>query len=484
MKKKHWVSIIILLGIIGILFIVGISRMKSVKEPLEIQYFYNNPCGSCNGEASFYEMFNQEVGDLKEQIDYHITTYNTFQDGDLKRFEKTCDTLGIDEKDRIIPMAIVGDSVLVGDQNIEEEMREAFADKESVDKDESAHLIYFYTQSCKDCERAKVVFSENDSIENNTISLMSLDIGESATLEKLKAYFKAYKVKEKEQQVPIVFYDKGYLSGYEAIEKELPKLIEQGKLSSTITIEQGVEVERFTYTDLPKILVVGLVNGLNPCSLSMLFFLLSLMSIGKPILKLGMTYIVGKVMTYLALGTIFYSVMGYLDQTWFKSLTATINMIIIGVLFILAGMNVLDYWMSRQEQYGKIKLQLPVRVRKFNHKIIKEFSKFIDTKYAVGAVLIASVIVSAGEFLCTGQIYLATILYLVKTSVIIDGIVLLALLIYVLAMVMPLTIVVIGVSRGQKVMMFSEKFRMNIPKVKLINAVVLIVLALLMIGLQ
>ncbi|MEG0388403.1 MAG: hypothetical protein RR582_08740, partial [Niameybacter sp.] len=78
---------------------------------------------------------------------------------------------------------------------------------------------------------------------------------------------------------------------------------------------------------------------------------------------------------------------------------------------------------------------------------------------------------------------LATILYLIQTTTAHDSFALLTLLIYVLAMVTPLTVVVIAVCRGQKVMLFSEKFRMNMPKVKLVNAIVFILLALLMIRL-
>lgn len=487
MKKRPRIGSIALLGIIGILLIIGIGSMNKTGDIIEVQYFYNNPCGSCNGEESFYEIFNQEVGDLKEHVDYQIKTYNIFQESGLDVFEETCENLQVDDKERIVPMVIVGDEVLVGDQSIEEGMRHAFLGKENESDlrvDEEAHLIYFYTQSCKDCEKAKAVFNENESIQNHTIELMSLDIGDNDVLEQLKAYFKSYKVEEKDQQVPIVFYNGGYLSGDEEIEKYLSELITQGKLDSKIAIGQVGEVEPLTYKDLPKILLVGLVNGFNPCSLSMLFFLLSLISIGKPILKLGMTYIIGKVITYFALGTIFYSAMGVLDQGWFRSLTTSINVIIIVILLILAGVNLTDYWASKHEQYDKIRLQLPVGVRKFNHKIIKSFSKFIDTKYAVGTIFVASIVVSSGEFLCTGQIYLATILYLVKISAAINSMALLALFIYVLAMVFPLIVVVIAVNRGQKIIMLSEVFRKNMPKVKLVNAIVLIVLAILMLGLQ
>ncbi|MGL4737527.1 MAG: hypothetical protein ACRCW2_08775, partial [Cellulosilyticaceae bacterium] len=86
MKKLGW----ILGGMIAILLVMwrvsGIESMPKQQEVLEIQYFYNNPCGSCDGEASFYEIFNQEVGDLKEQVDYHMTSYNTFKEEDLKFF--------------------------------------------------------------------------------------------------------------------------------------------------------------------------------------------------------------------------------------------------------------------------------------------------------------------------------------------------------------------------------------------------------------
>ncbi|MEG0847882.1 MAG: hypothetical protein RSF92_12060 [Niameybacter sp.] len=484
MKNKKGIGISILLVILGILCIASIGNMTRRQETLEIQYFYNNPCGSCDGEETFYEIFNQEVGDLKDEVDYHITSYNTFQASDLKVFEQTCGNLQIDVEERNIPMLIVGERILVGDQAIEEGMREAFVGQEEATTiGKEAHLIYFYTQSCKDCERTKELFKHNQAIQKELISLIALDIGEKESLEQLKAYFKAYQVKSVDQQVPIIFYEGGYLSGYEAIEQELPKLIQQDQLDSSIALVQGVPIESFTYKDIPKIVLVGLVNGFNPCAFSMTFFLLSLMSIGKPILKLSMTYIIGKIITYFALGTLFYSFMGILEQEWFIGVTQSVNMVIIGILFILAAVNFLDYRASKQEQYDRIRLQLPLGLRRFNHKVIKGAGQFIDTKYAVGAIFIASMIISAGEFLCTGQIYLATILYLIQTTAAHDSFALLTLLIYVLAMVTPLTVVVIAVCRGQKVMLFSEKFRMNMPKVKLVNAIVFILLALLMIRL-
>lgn len=124
-----------------------------------------------------------------------------------------------------------------------------------------------------------------------------------------------------------------------------------------------------------------------------------------------------------------------------------------------------------------------MKVRKFNHKVIKKIEGFIDTKYAAIGVFVVSMIVSAGEFLCTGQIYLATILYLVRRNIDMNGTALLALFVYVIAMIIPLTVLVIAVNQGQKVMVCSEYIRKNMPKIKLMSAIALIILIIMMIGL-
>lgn len=484
MKKKQKIGLIVLLVIAGIFFIV--SSIERSHTPLEIKYFYNNPCGSCEGEKVFYDLFNREVGDIKEQMNYKITTYNVFQEDANRLFKKLCKELKVDEIKQDVPMVIVGKEVLIGDSAIEKGIRTAMIKEQGdlqVETDEGDHFIYFYTQSCKDCERTKLLFNNIEQIQNEDTKMKALDIGESDSLERLQVYFKTYKVEEKDQQVPIIFYEGGYVSGYKAIEENLQRLIDEGKLDSKIYAEKGMKIEALTYKDLPKMILVGLVNGLNPCSLSMLLFLLSLMSIGKPILKLGMTYILGKLITYLALGTVFYSVIGILSQTWFYRLTSAVNIIILCTVMLLVVINLLDYWESKHERYGKVRLQLPLKVRKFNHKVIKKIEGFIDTKYAAIGVFGVSMIVSAGEFLCTGQIYLATILYLVRRNTDINGTALLALFVYVIAMIIPLTVLVIAVSKGQKVMVCSEYIRKNMPKIKLMSAIALIILIIMMIGL-
>ena len=155
------------------------------------------------------------------------------------------------------------------------------------------------------------------------------------------------------------------------------------------------------------------------------------------------------------------------------------NVFIVVVMLILAGVNLLDYIAAKQEKYEKIRLQLPTGLRKFNHKMIRLFVEKSEGKYGLIGILGLSIVVSAGEFLCTGQIYLATIIYLLRRDVGYTLITFVAFLGYVIAMVIPLIFIILLVYRGCKVLRMSEFVRKHMTQIKLINAITFILFALL-----
>jgi cytochrome c biogenesis protein CcdA len=88
----------------------------------------------------------------------------------------------------------------------------------------------------------------------------------------------------------------------------------------------------------------------------------------------------------------------------------------------------------------------------------------------MAAIFALGVLVSAGEFLCTGQIYLATILYLLRTG---TGSVLAfsAFLCYTLAAALPPALLVILCHKGKQAMALSDFVRNRMPAIKIANSV-------------
>ena len=485
-----------IISILLIAFLASPLVPVKAEEALSIVYYYNNPCASCEVENEFYTLFNEQIGDIKDNRNYKIQTYNIFEREAKKHFEQFCKTNNIE--DNQVPALVIGDEILIGQEQIEQLLREKFIQANNIPEDDlqissnkqqdiesiaedlnGAHLKYFYTIGCKDCIKTEKLLTTIEPIQNGEITIEKIDINTEEGFQQLYGYFDKYKVPEKEQRVPIIFYEEGYLSSYGQIEKELPNLIREGHIGSTLeATTSSVETQK-EKMQLIKVITIGLINGLNPCAIGILLFLLSLTTIGKNILSLGMSYILGKITAYLAISMVFYKSLTFLENPALQNASKILNFILIGALFIIAFMNLIDYLQIRKEQYGKIKLQLPLKVRQFNHKLIKKVGKTFDSKYALINVFIISVIISISEFLCTGQIYLATLLYLSKVSqqmsIEIKG----YLLAYILAMVVPMSAIIILIAKGQKIMAVSETIRKYMPIIKLINAIVLSLLGLL-----
>lgn len=484
----------LILSMLVVVFWMSGANVQAEKNKLELFYFYNNPCGSCDVESKFYEIFNTSVGDLKDDIPYELRLYNTFNTEGTRFFQDVCKVYAIKEEERGLPLMIVGDSYLVGEEEIKEALRDTFIRESEIltptlidqlesNKDkaqsreqmeiEAMQAIYFYTSSCEDCKKVKTLLDNKQGL----IERKNIVEGENTRL--INAYFEAYEVPVELQQVPIIFYSGGYLAGYEEIEKHLDEVMANKETLGGMQPQAAEPLNPLTWAELPGIFLTGLVNGFNPCSISMLLFLLSLMSVGCNWLRLGVTYIVGKVGTYFILGTVCYALLSQLEGVLFGTIQGLVNGLIVVVMLILAGANLLDYVAAKQEKYEKIKLQLPTGLRRLNHKMIRLFVEKSGGKYGLLGIMGLSIVVSAGEFLCTGQIYLATIIYLLRRDVGYSFITFIAFLGYVIAMVLPLILIVLLVHRGCKVLRMSEFVRKHMTQIKLINAITFILFALL-----
>lgn len=505
---------ILLAVLFSLLSLVKVTAQEEHTK-LKIVYFYENACGSCNPEGEFIELYNELIGTEKEGVDVELLMYNTFHKSGRDEVEKYFKEYGVPEDKQFVPVVFIGDSYLIGENDIKEKLKEAFISakekfimykteeisNERTEEQEHVQsrfleegsesrienlVVYFYVTACGECQEVDkylnamgdgyLLGSAND--DKIKFNIMRFNIAEPENLELLNKYFQAYEVPEEDQLVPIVFIGNTYLSGANDIKQMLEAQIKNGNGLTTLYLVSDNQQIDLKIDDLSGyrvlgVMVTGLINGLNPCSISMLLFFLSMLLVREVnVLKMGLSFIAGKFITYFLLGTLLFHLFAQLDVPWFQTIIKVIMLVFIFIIIIL---NIQDYIAAKNEKYDKIKLQLPVILRKYNHRWIEKFTAVKNGRLLMPISFVLGSFISVGEFLCTGQIYLATIIYVLQNSKALKLQAMIYFLIYGIAFVTPLLLVTVLIYKGREVFELSEFFRDKMHIVKLINAIVFVI---------
>lgn len=301
----------------------------------------------------------------------------------------------------------------------------------------------------------------------------------------MNKYNKAFKVKEEDEGiVPVVFIRNTYFKGEKAIRDNLESQIIKKNGLSTVEIQDTTEnhdedIRQFMNLKTLSVFFAGMVNGINPCSMSMLLFFLSLIMIRKvSIMKIGIAFCTGKFLAYLFLGTIFFDLLSKLNMEWFNS---GIKYFMLIIIFILIVLNLQDFFAAKNEKYNKIKVQLPITFRKFNHNLIKKLTKVENLKLIMLISLTLGMLISFGEFLCTGQMYLATIVTILHTDKVLNLQAFIFLILYDIAFIIPLLILTCIIYKGKEIFVISEIIRGKLHFIKIINACIFLVFGIVVV---
>lgn len=506
-------------ALLFILTILTIAGCSGKREPVRMYYYYFNACGSCNESGKFYEMASSELKGI-DSSDYEITTINIFKDSMPESLKLFLSDNSLNIEDISYPMLTAGRNYIIGQDEIKLGIREllkgqiessvsAYVNgktnslKESpkqvaaddiglktIEKS-SSYFIYFYTSSCDDCNKTQgfietiprnYLLNDGDKTISSELLIDKKNITQQENLTLLQSLFDYYGVSENEREVPIMFYSKGYISGYTNIKNNIETVIKDEKALnfdiSLLSLKSGAN--SLTVKKLPGIFLTGLINGLNPCSISMLFLLLSLViSKQENIIKVGLSYIFGKIVAYFSFGVATYSIISLIDSTVFKNLQFVVSTILVVLSLILALLNFRDAYYAKMEKYNDVKMQLPGILRKYNHKIIHYFMHRANSGLNVALVFILGVIISLGEFLCTGQIYVATIIYLFQNTKSMSGITVVSFILYVSAISVPLIVLVLLANKVKKLLVISEFIRKYLPLIKVLFGITFLMFGLL-----
>ena len=285
---------------------------------------------------------------------------------------------------------------------------------------------YFYEEGCPDCLRVrKEIMPVLQMQFEGLYQLNRYDINFRTNVPVLVAYQEKLRIAENEPVCMVVDYQH-VLNGFEAIKKGLSKqmgesvvarLSTKWKAPEPITSEEvlrnrdNIVRQRAKKFSLPVVIVNGLLDGVNPCAIGTLVFFMSLLTVsgvrGRGLLVMGGSYCVGSYVTYTALG---FGLLHVLHSfSGFRRVQTGIEMAMVIILVVLAFVSFRDALMYRETgDPDRIALQLPHKIKMVIHKVMKAG---LGLRALAISGLVVGAIVTALESVCTGQVYVPTLIY-------------------------------------------------------------------------
>ncbi|GHU65870.1 hypothetical protein FACS1894184_02530 [Clostridia bacterium] len=438
-----------------------------------IEYYYENYCDSCHPEDELHSMLVGLTGKSYEQ--YQYAYYNVVQSDGYRHLEEALNKYGFSASEALLPVLIIDGHVYMGTKQIRE-----LLPKYSIEQLDStdSRIYYLYLPACESCAKADdymnsipdmITVHRGDYTFNSRVDIQKVDI--SADPQMAYALFDAYSVPESKRLAPILMSGMSYYQGVEQIDLFTRALIYQAAAVGTPIISAEPLIDAPSWG---SVAAAGLIGGLNPCALSMLLLFLSMAANTPNGARLSAVFLVSKFVVYILIGAPLFTLFHLWNPVWLP-ITAKALLTAMSIVFIY--MNIYDAVMVLRERYGKIRNQLPMSLRRGLHtRIQKSFEQ-----PSVGLFLAAAglgAMVAAGEFLCAGQVYLATIINLTQTGAsYITGLIML--LVYCIAFLAPSAAVSVLAARGQSIIYLSEFLRKRLSIIKAATAVFFLVLLII-----
>jgi cytochrome c biogenesis protein CcdA len=291
-----------------------------------------------------------------------------------------------------------------------------------------------------------------------------------------------------------LFFPDTFLTGEKDIEQYAPQLIARSINSSlpndSLTDSIGTtddlskriarRFSRFSRYSFISILTAGIIDGINPCAIATMIFLISFLATQKrkrsEVLVIGLSFTATVFFTYLLMGIGAFKALSFLSNN-----TRVSTFIRWSAALLAAGVGIMslrDAFVYRTTgKAADIKLQLPKPIKMRIHRIIS--GNLSGGKLVAGAI-ITGFLVTLLEAVCTGQVYLPTIILMTRQK----GLRLKGwgyLILYNILFVLPLLIVMVLAFFGLKWDRLAKTTQRHMVAIKVSIGVLLCSLALFII---
>lgn len=237
--------------------------------------------------------------------------------------------------------------------------------------------------------------------------------------------------------------------------------------------------ERFAGFTIPAVVAAGILDGINPCAISTLIFFMSLLAVSKvrnrQLLLLGTSFCCASFLTYLALGFGLFRALHLLSG--FTVFRRILEWIMGAVLLLLAFLSLRDaVRFHRTGKGGDVTLQLSSQMKKRIHRVMR---RGLKPGHLVLGGLFIGILVTALESVCTGQVYVPTLILILKDNALAEGRAWQLLLLYNTMFILPIVLVFIAVYFGLRTDTLLAWSRRNVVVSKSLLGLFFIAMALL-----
>lgn len=317
------------------------------------------------------------------------------------------------------------------------------------DTSQSRRLIVFYSPTCHKCIQVKnEIIPHIEKQFKGDIFIEYRDITDIENYKLLLSLKEKYHAQHIKNVLPVFYFEGQFLNAQGKIKKPLESLITREltlatkerpslprpSLESDIALKEGRGlpsidlIARFKTLRPLAIISAGLIDGINPCAFTVMVFFISFLMVQgyrkRELIIVGLSFIFSIFLTYILIGIGIFGFLYRLKNLW---LMAKVFNLTIGIFSIILGvLAVYDFFkFKKTRSTDKLLLQLPVAVKNQIHSIIaihyrkskgsQEPSRMLIFRLVLSA-LITGLLVSLLETVCTGQIYLPTISFVLKTT--------------------------------------------------------------------
>jgi cytochrome c biogenesis protein CcdA len=346
-------------------------------------------------------------------------------------------------------------------------------------------LHFFGSSTCGECNTIKYeLLQPLEKIHADKLSIEFHDSDNDKDFQLSIKFEDAFHVQESSPQE--LFFPDTFLLGFDDIMK-WGKLLIEDRLnkpekwnaavlsidSTTLKSDIGKRLERFSFWAITG---AGLLDGINPCAIATLIFLVSFLATQKrrrsEIIIIGIFFTAAVYVTYILIGIGIFKTLTFLEQ--YHRISQFIRW---GAVIFAAGVGLLSlYDAFAYKKTGKTESiinQLPTPVKMKIHSII---SVNLRGSQLVTGALITGFLVTLFEAVCTGQVYVPTIIVMTKAS----GFKLhgwLYLVYYNILFVLPLMLVIILAYFGMKWNELAKITQKNLILLKILIGLLMLSLA-------
>lgn len=353
-------------------------------------------------------------------------------------------------------------------------------------------IEYFFQPGCAECEKVdKLIKPAIKERFHGFYEIRDCDIGVRNNFIFLAAYQKKFKI-QRNDSVSMVLDGRFFLSGYKEIESGILEKIDEAlsmpppELPSRehppvkeADMEKTLK-DRAARMTLPALIAAGLADGINPCVFSTLIFFVSLLAASgksnRKILTVGFVFCSACFLSYFALG---FGLLRFIKLfSGYKTLQNTLGVVMFFLLLILALLSFRDaflFWKS--EQSSSVILQLPEKLKLLIHKMMK---LGLHYRYLIPGTFIVGVLATALESVCTGQVYVPTLVFLARSGID-SSRSLFLLFLYNFMFILPLVFVFAASYSGVRVLKLVEWGKRELVAGKILMGLFFILLAILFI---